>query len=96
MNNLKLVQQVNEAVYGTHNYRFFTDETGSTYVKRTPNNDGPILWNHGVIVESISVEEDDFDCMIRCGMLRKWSTLQEAITFVEGRFYASYECKDGL
>lgn len=96
MNNLKLVQQVNETVYGTHNYRFFTDETGSTYVKRTPNNDGSILWNHGVIVESISVDEAEFDCMVRCGMLRYWPTLQEAIIFIEGKFYASHECKDGV
>lgn len=96
MNNLKLIQQVNEAVYGKYNYRFTTDENGSTYVKRARNDDGRPLWGHGVLTESISVDEDEFDVMIRCGMLRKWPTLQEAITFIEGKFYASYECRRGV
>lgn len=77
---LTTVSTVYEGVHCEYTYRFNVDLNQVT-LKRVKSDN--ILWGHGILVESVSIEEDTWEPMCRCGVLRKWPSLESAIQFVE-------------
>ena len=93
MPEFKIIQQTVETRYGNYHYRFFTDNDGTTTVKRSVHDNDYVLWNHGVITEAICQGESRFVPMCRAGFARKWPTLDDAIQAIEE--IVDFEFKNG-